>query len=196
MNGNDVKTKRKGLPERKSLTLQKIAISWQHCKILMQTKGLKSYEIEGCYKWDLSHLNLAPFLFVLITCEPMRNIETSISANHNLLLFEKRRQIQMGKVPLIASLNFIGFYSFRWWDFTKLADLWSAIEFSTLSRKFFYFWWLLLDSTTTVMHQTASKYGRASKVCIGLLAWTMLNGERFSLNRAQIKSSYYLKNIV
>ena len=74
---------------------------------------MKSYDIKGCYKWDFSHLNLAPFLFVLITCEPMRNIETSISANHNLLLFEKRRQIQMGKVPLIASLNFIGFYSFN-----------------------------------------------------------------------------------
>ena len=76
-------------------------------------KDVKSYEIIGCHKWDLSHLNLAPFLFVLITCEPMRIIETSISANHNLLLFEKRRQIQMGKVPLIASLNFIGFYSFN-----------------------------------------------------------------------------------
>jgi len=25
------------------------------------SKALKSYEIEGCYKWDLSHLNLAPF---------------------------------------------------------------------------------------------------------------------------------------
>ena len=24
-------------------------------------KAVKSYEIEGCYKWDLSHLNLAPF---------------------------------------------------------------------------------------------------------------------------------------
>ena len=59
-------------------------------------KDVKSYEIMGCYKWDLSHLNLAPFLFVLITCEPMRNIETSISANHSLLLFEKWRQIQMG----------------------------------------------------------------------------------------------------
>ena len=77
------------------------------------TKAFKMRRFKGCYKWDLTLLNLAPFLFVLIICEPMRNIETSISANHNLLLFEKRRQIQMGKVPLIASLNFIGFYSFR-----------------------------------------------------------------------------------
>ena len=59
-------------------------------------KGTKSYQIKGCYNWDLSHLNLAPFLFVLITCEPMISIETSISANHSLLLFEKWRQIQMG----------------------------------------------------------------------------------------------------
>ena len=85
---------------------------WQSIFWILDTKDVKSYDIKGCYKWDFSHLNLAPFLFVLITCEPMRNIETSISANHNLLLFEKRRQIQMGKVPLIASLNFIGFYSF------------------------------------------------------------------------------------
>ena len=59
-------------------------------------KDTKSYQIKGCFNWNLSHLNLAPFLFVLIMCEPMICIETSISSNHNLLLFEIKRQIQMG----------------------------------------------------------------------------------------------------
>ena len=59
-------------------------------------KAFKMRRFKGCYKCDLTLLNLAPFLFVLITSEPMINIETSISANHNLLLFEIKRQIQMG----------------------------------------------------------------------------------------------------
>ena len=77
------------------------------------TKDTKSYQIKGCYNWDLSHLNLAPFLFVLITFEPIISIETSISANHNLLFFDIKRQIQIGLVPVIASLDLIGFRIFN-----------------------------------------------------------------------------------
>ena len=67
---------------------------------------------KGCYKWDLSLLNLAPFLFVLITSKPIINIEASISANHNLLLLEKKRQIQKGQVSFIASLKMSHFHIF------------------------------------------------------------------------------------
>ena len=76
-------------------------------------KALKMRRFKGCYKWDLSLLNLAPFLFVLITSKPIINIEASISANHNLLLLEKKRQIQKGQVSFIASLKMSHFLIFK-----------------------------------------------------------------------------------
>ena len=86
-------------------------------------KAFKMRRFKGCYKWDLTLLNLAPFLFVLITSEPMINIETSISANHNLLLLGKKRQIQKGQVSFIASLkmsHFLNFISFpKFWPFSR-----------------------------------------------------------------------------
>ena len=67
------------------------------------SKAFKMRRFKGCYKWDLTLLNLAPFLFVLITSEPMINIETSISANHNLLLLGKKAPNSKG-TSLIYSI--------------------------------------------------------------------------------------------
>ena len=88
--------------------------------ISIRAKGTKMRHFEGCYKWDLSLLNLAPFLFVLITSKPIINIEASISANHNLLLLEKKRQIQKGQVSFIASLKMSHFLIFNEIAFTFL----------------------------------------------------------------------------
>ena len=70
---------------------------------LYNSKAFKMRRFKGCYKWDLTLLNLAPFLFVLITSEPMINIETSISANHNLLLLGKKAPNSKG-TSLIYSI--------------------------------------------------------------------------------------------
>ena len=89
-------------------------ISMLKCGIKNQwVKAFKMRRFKGCYKWDLSLLNLAPFLFVLITSKPIINIEASISANHDLLFLEKNRQIQKGQVSFIASLKMSHFLIFN-----------------------------------------------------------------------------------